>query len=189
MRKIALCLVFCVCNAFGPHAFAANKFYTVVGIGVADAQIEDVSSTDFSYRLNFGYEFHEQWQTELGYQRFVDDNNEEDSGLAVQALSLSALGKARNRNGELFYRLGIAYVDIEGTIDSVDTDRCNGSGQIQISNASRCTVDEGGVGAIVGMGYDLYVGLHSEVRVEAEYMLGNNNLTAAAMYIGYKLKF
>jgi hypothetical protein len=187
MKETAALIIFCIFSAVSNHAGASKQFYAVAGAGVAEAQIDDVSSTDFSYRLNIGYEFHRQWQAELGYQRLVDDSDGNEAGLSVQALSLSALGKAKNRNGELFYRIGLAYVDVEGAVDTINQNSCDAT--IQTSSATLCSVDEGGIGGVVGLGYDLYLGLHSEIRFEAEYLYGDNNVTAAAIYVGYKFKF
>lgn len=192
MKKKAGLIVFCVFSATSNHAGASNQFYAVASTGVAEAQIDDASSTDFSYRLNIGYEFHRQWQAELGYQRLIDDNlvndnNENKAGLSVQALSLSVLGKARNRNGELFYRLGLAFVDVEGVFYTTSQNSCHIT--IETNRATLCSANESGIGGIVGLGYDLYVGLRSEVRFEAEYLFGENNVTAAAVYVGYKFKF
>lgn len=179
------------CSFFvNSSVFALDGVYSVVGLGYGDTTLDDSSASGLAYRIAIGYEFQHQWQAEFGLQRLHDEELVgSELGFSSQALTLSALGKARNRNGELFYRIGIAYLDVDGQTETNTQNTCNLGTLTNIDDSSLCSVDEGFVGGILGLGYDLYVGLNNQVRFEAEYILGDNQFSSGAIYVGYKYKF
>lgn len=165
-----------------------TQFYGVVGVGFSDGEIDDTSSSGLAYRLALGYELTSQWQAELGYQSIVDDEgNEFEEGYSAHALSVSLLGKARGRSGELFYRIGLAYVDLSGDINTSSSGSCSVGVLSSVSNL--CVVDESGVGAVLGLGFDYYLGLKNELRFEIEHILADNQFSSTALFANYKYNF
>ncbi len=171
-----------------PFDVKLEQFYGVVGIGFSDGEVDDTSSSGLAYRLALGYELTPQWQAEFGYQSIVDDEgNESEDGYSAQALSVSLLGRAVSRKGELFYRVGLAYVDFSGQTNVSSSGACDIGSLSSVSNL--CSVDEGGVGAVLGLGYDYYLDLRNELRFEIEYILADNQYSSTALFVNYKYNF
>ncbi|MBO1254188.1 outer membrane beta-barrel protein [Alteromonas sp. 5E99-2] len=178
------------------HAFALDKpfdvksdrFYSVIGVGFSDGEVDNTSSSGVAYRFAIGYELTPQWLVELGYQSIVDDEgSESEEGYSAQALSVSLLGRAVSRKGELFYRVGLAYVDFSGQTNISTSGSCDVGSLSTVS--SLCSVDEGSVGAVLGLGYDYYLDLRNELRFEIEYILADNQYSSTALFVNYKYNF
>jgi len=173
-------------------ASATERMYGVVGLGYADTEIANSSAKELSYRLALGHQFDRQWYVELGYQKLVDDDGDgPGTGLTADALSISALGKAANRSGELFYRLGLANVDLKGQALANDDGQCEvGSVVAQTAQmADICGFDEGVLGGVVGLGFDFNLGLNTMLRLEGEYMVGEDDFSSGAVYLGIRYNF
>lgn len=188
MKFIKGGLVWALCLLSG-SVFATDKMYGVVDFGYTDADFSEIVVEDFSYKLALGHEISRQWYVEAGYQSIFDDL-EEVEGAKADALFISVLGKAGNRSGELFYRLGVLNVDVQGREFAVEGVCALGevSGTDPSGN-TLCTYDEGGVAGVLGVGFDFFVGLNSMVRLEAEHIRGQNGLSVNAVYLGLRYNF
>lgn len=193
MKKVTV-LALLVLGCFCTKLHATERMYGLVGLGYADAEIgaNGIAAKEMSYRLALGHQFHRQWYVELGYQRLVDDEGDGfASGLTAHALSISALGKAANRSGELFYRLGIANVDLKGQSLADEQGVCEFGLVIATVEevGSACGFDEGVLAGVVGLGFDMHLGLNTMLRFEGEYMLGEDEYSNSALYIGFRYNF
>ncbi|MFC3093017.1 hypothetical protein DRW07_02210 [Alteromonas sediminis] len=171
---------------------ATERMYGVVGLGYADSEIANSSTSDLSYRLALGHQFDRQWYVELGYQKLVDDSGDgPGTGLTADALSISALGKAANRSGELFYRMGLANVDLKGQALVNNDDQCEVGGVIgqTADMVDVCGFDEGVFAGVVGLGFDYHLGLNTMLRLEGEYMFGEDDFSTGAVYVGIRYNF
>lgn len=184
----------CFCLLASCNAFGEKRFYGVAGIGIAETEVEQTSEQGASYRVGLGYELNKQWQFELGFQQLVDKYDDTlTEGLTSEAVTLSVLGKAANREGELFYRVGIAQIQLEGNVAGNSQGTCE-VGSILTSTANTesgtlCYADEQVLGGVIGLGFDRYIGLHNMVRVEVEYLVGESSYSTASLYVGYRHNF
>jgi hypothetical protein len=192
MNKYVPAIVLAVFALTSVSAQAIDRLYGVVGMGFADGDLDGATANGLSYRFAIGHEYHRQWNFELGYQNIVDEEASGfGEGLAATAITLSALGKASNREGELFYRIGLANIDVTGqTLADNDGVCANGSviGTV-VDVGTFCGVDENVIGGVVGLGFDVYTGLNSMVRIEGEYLYGESEFSAGAVYIGFRYNF
>lgn len=159
------------------NAAATERMYAVVSAGYADNEFAQYSDGSVAYKLAVGHQFHPQWYVEGGYQRIADDaasDGNPANGLEGDALFVSVLGKAASREGELFYRVGVMRADLQGSVvfdDIVEP------------------YDDGVMAGIVGIGFDYYVGLNTMVRLEAEYIGGEDDFQSSAVYLGFRFNF
>jgi hypothetical protein len=162
--------------------------YGVVSLGYANNDIDTFETEGLSYKLGVGYELTEQWYVEGTFQGLGN----EDSGTFPEfgsstsdfyALSVSALGKARNQYGELFYRVGVAHVNAQ--VESVGQLVC----EPNIVTPGLCEIDEGIIAGVIGLGFDFHVFRSAMVRFEVEYINGEQGYNANAAHIGVRLNF
>ncbi|MBT0585647.1 outer membrane beta-barrel protein [Alteromonas oceanisediminis] len=185
MQNKSIAVALMVSGLFATHqAAATERLYGVIGAGYSQSEFRQGEQDGLSYKAAIGYQLDAQWYLEAGYQRIADgsvdvppQSNESDA-LAGDALSLSVLGKAGSREGELFYRLGILRGDLEGyqtvTQDGVD-------GLVYYNDSV--------VAGTVGLGFDWYVGLNSMIRFEFEHIFGEDDLKVNAATIGFRYNF
>lgn len=170
-------------------SYATEKMYGVVTAGYADADYSEIGVENVSYKFALGHELSRQWYIEAGYQQLFDDLDDVEGGKA-DALFLSVLGKAGNKTGELFYRLGVLNVDVQGSEFAIDGQCALGEiGGADANGNAICRYDEGGVAGVVGFGFDFFVGLNSMVRLEAEHIRGQDGLSINAAYLGFRYNF
>ena len=94
------------------------------------------------------------------------------------ALYLAMLGKASGGTGELFYKLGIARVDLDVSTQCVSEDA-----------TTQCSQADSIAAGIIGLGYDYYVGLKSMVRIEYVHMAGEDSFSTNMVNIGFRYNF
>lgn len=183
-----LAAVFCL-SAASIGVQATEKMYGAITGGYTDADYSEVSVDGLSYKLTFGHEISRQWYVEAGYQQLFDDLDDVE-GAKGDALFLAVLGKAGNQTGELFYRLGVLNVDVQGSEFAIDGQCAVGdiSGTDASGNAI-CSFDDGGIAGVVGFGFDFFVGLNSMIRIEAEHIRGQDGLSVNAAYLGFRYNF
>lgn len=167
-------------------AVATEKMYGTVGVGYADAEFSQQAQDGMTYNLAIGHQFMSQWYVELGYQQLVDEQSA-SAGMKADALYLAILGKAGSYNGELFYKLGIMNVDVAGFESLNESGRC-GVGEA-VSDVGICQYDEGSLAGVIGLGYDYHLGLRSMLRLEYNYIGGENDLKAHVVNIGFRYNF
>jgi hypothetical protein len=192
MKKQLPIVLLVACALTSISAQAVDRLYGVAGVGYGDGDLDGATASGVSYRFAIGHRYHRQWNLELGYQNIVDDEaNGLGEGLSAKAITLSALGKAANRDGELFYRIGLAHIDISGQALADNDGVCAAGSAIgTVADVGTfCGIDENVFGGVVGLGYDAYVGLNSMVRIEGEYIYGESEFSAGAMYIAFRYNF
>jgi OmpA-like transmembrane domain. len=109
----------------------------------------------------------------------IDAETDEQS-LSSKGPYLALLGKASSPKGELYYKLGVASVDIEqGSINS------SAGGAEALAGGYEDTI----VAGLAGLGFDYYVGMKSKVRVEYTYFGGKDDFSAHIVNLGFRNNF
>jgi len=159
------------------QANAAPKNYGVVTAGYNDFDFAQASDSELAFGAAFGKQVHQQWYAELGYLNLFD-YSDDTVNAEGEALYLAMLGKASGGTGELFYKVGVARVDIATDF------ACDDSGVAQ-----RCASDNGIAAGLVGLGFDYYVSLKSMVRVEYVHLSGEDSFSTHMVNIGFRYNF
>lgn len=160
------------------NAHSASTNYGIASVGYSDFEFTNVENSGLTYSVAFGRQIHRQWYAEVGYLNLTNDSDN-DTKLSGDALYLAVLGKANSQYGELYYKLGVASVDIAST-------RYCGNSEF---SGDACSFDEGVVAGIAGLGFDYYVGLKSMVRLEYIYLGGEDNLSTHLVSLGFRYNF
>jgi hypothetical protein len=158
---------------------AVANGYAVANIGYGNVDTEVDSEADVSYSAALGYQFHRQWYVEGGYISLIDTDNDEQS-ISSKGPYLALLGKASSQKGELYYKVGVASVDIEHA--SIESSACG-------SDAVICGYDDTIIAGLAGLGFDYYLGLQSMVRVEYTYFGGKDDFSAHIVNLGFRYNF
>lgn len=203
--RIGAALLFSLAGIFSQQAYATGELYGVVsgGYGKTDFETNDVDHG--AYKFAVGYQFDRQWYAEFGYQQLANQDsidtlpstqaalNETDFGMKANAIYAALLGKAGSQTGELFYRVGIMNIDVDGQhlsetgqCDFGDTRMFSVDGGTQMS---LCEYDEGVIGGVIGVGFDFYLGVNMMLRTEVEHISGEHGLKHNAGYIGLRYNF
>ena len=148
-----------------PAAVAKDDtFYGILAAGYASNDMDEASLDAFSYKVGVGYELGAQWNVEVGFQMLGEKRLEmneltlDNGSQEISAVTLSALGKARNRHGELFYRIGIMRADVSK--DYLDMgDNCADTSNMlgQNNNLVLCQNSDSKIAGILGLGFDFYI--------------------------------
>lgn len=160
-----------------PQAYAAPKTYGLGTLGYNNFDVSSASDKKVTYSLAFGKQVHRQWNVELGYLSLFDYSSNEIEAKG-DALYLAMLGKASGGTGELFYKLGIARVDLDVLTQCVSEDA-----------TTQCSQADSIAAGIIGLGYDYYVGLKSMVRIEYVHMAGEDSFSTNMVNIGFRYNF
>lgn len=166
--------------------YATEKMYGVVGVGYSSLTFNQQDISGINYKLALGHEISRHWYVEAGMYQLVDDVNDASGGKA-DSLYLAVLGKAGNRTGELFYKLGVMNVDVQG-IDAAASDGSCTLGD-PLGESGLCAFDEGVLAGLAGIGFDYHLGLSSMLRIEVEYMKGKHDFSDAAVNVGFRYNF
>ena len=153
--------------------------YAVANMGYGNVDTEIDNEADISYSAALGYRFHRQWYIEGGYISLIDADND-DQSLSSKGPYVALLGKASSQKGELYYKLGVANIDIEHV--SINGSACGADDVI-------CGYDDSIVAGLAGLGFDYYVGLQSMVRVEYTYFGGKDDFSAHIVNLGFRYNF
>jgi hypothetical protein len=191
---------------FSLQTFAADFLYTVFSVGYSDVEFTQDSNKGLGYKMALGYQIDPQWYVEAGYQQLIHDGlystnlptaSEVTNAVHAQqgdALFVSFLGKASDPMGELFYRLGVLKTDIRGQQLLAGDSECK-LGKANVFNidnygaATMCDYNESGVAAVIGLGFDYFVGARTMIRAEIEYIKGQDNLSVATAAVGLRYNF
>jgi outer membrane autotransporter protein len=188
------------------QTLAADNLYTVFSVAYSDLEFWEKSNEDFGYKMAIGYQFDPQWYVEAGYQQLVHDKlytselptaadvNNGENLQQGDALFLAFLGKASGPMGELFYRLGVLKTDIRGQqliagVRECEFGQANVLAIADFGAATMCDYDVSGVAAVIGFGFDYFVGARSMVRTEIEYIEGQDDLTVTTFNVGFRYNF
>ena len=202
MKLIIVSLIFALLAAFTPFSQAKqNTFYVVAGGGYASNDINNYEHDEVTFKLNLGYVLSDQWSVELGYnglgdsglnnsQLAVDNANFETNDYSITAFRLSALGRARNQHGELFYRVGVMQVNAQRTY-ALDGAVCEGSDSLigTFSTTSVCQSDNDQIAGVIGLGFDFNLTNFTQLRVEVEHLQGQDDYSAQAILLGLRVNF
>lgn len=191
---------------FSANLLAAEDLYGVVSLGYSDSDFAVEHPQNAGYKLTLGYQVDRQWYAEFGFQQLADqslqlslpttlndaENFEEE--VQINAIYAALLGKARGRLGELFYRLGVLKTDVRGQSLSAGALLCNqGTATVFSVDSGEeytlCDYDEGGIAGVVGLGFDFFLTARAMIRVEVEHIKGQNDLTINAAYVGLRYNF
>lgn len=174
-----------------------RNFYVVASAGYATNEIGDDTHDELSYKLNLGYVLGEQWAVEFGFQGLGDSalSNSEilaDSATdySVSGFKLSALGKAGNQHGELFYRLGVAQIETD-TSFALAGSACNTGSMLVTAQADSviCSANESVTAGVIGLGFDFYVTRSLLLRAEIEHIQGSRDYAAQSFLLGLRYNF
>ncbi len=190
----------------------AGEYYALAAIGYAlnevetkvDSNASKYEVEELSYKVSVGYELSKHWAIEAGVHILGDtdiDNSElvfdnpdfKQRDYSLQAIQVSALGKAGNQHGELFYRIGVLQIKPEATYVTQEA-QCMGSDRVVTSpNAtslvSVCQNDDSFLAGVVGLGFDFYVNESLLLRTEVEYIQGEQGYSSKGIYLGFKYNF
>lgn len=180
--KIIAALALTACGVAGA-AHATDRMYGIVTAGYSDMEFSQLERDNYNYSLAIGHQFSNQWYVEGGYLALIDDMND-DEGAKADALYLAVLGKAASREGELYYKLGVANVAVDGLEQPLD-----GACELGELSVGRCAYDESVAAGLVGIGFDYNIGLNAMVRMEAMYMIGEHDFTANVFSLGFRYNF
>lgn len=175
MKQLLWIAVIWVMGVSGSCAAQAN--YGLATIGYSDADFANDSEGEISFSLAYGRQIHEQWYAEGGYYRLFDYSNDV-ADASGDALYAALLGKASNASGELFYKLGVAKVDISSDV------QC-GSAETPLT----CAYDDSIAAGLAGLGFDYYLTHSSMVRMEYVFFGGEDNFSAHTFSIGFRYNF
>lgn len=178
----------------GHIAAKDGTFYAVSALGYADNEYVQENFDGFSYKLNIGYELNAQWAFEAGFQLLVDNTGNFNVAEALEgseeinSLSISALGRAASRHGELFYRIGLLRLD-STFVDIRNDNECFGT-LLAFQGANFiCQQRDSSLAGVIGLGFDFYIHHSTLLRLEIEHIQGENDYSAQALYVGFRLNF
>jgi len=158
---------------------ASANGYVVANIGYGNVDTEIDNEADVSYSAALAYQFHRQWYVEGGYISLIDADSDEQS-VEANGPYLALLGKASSQKGELYYKLGVANIDIE---------HVTSNSAVCGDNVLACGYDDAVVAGLAGLGFDYYLGLKSMVRVEYTYFGGKDDFSAHIVNLGFRYNF
>lgn len=185
MKKAVVAIGLCL-GALSLPTAATERMYGTIGVGYADTEFSQQTKDGMTYNLAIGHQFMSQWYVELGYQQIVDEQENAES-MKADALYLAVLGKAGSYNGELFYKLGVMNADVAGVELMGESGGCD-VGE-SVADLGQCRYDEGSLAGLIGLGYDYHLGLRSMLRLEYNYIAGENDLKAHIVNIGFRYNF
>lgn len=194
-----------ILSMFCYSASATDKMYGIISGGFTDVEFDSTKVDGGSYKFGVGYQFSRQWYLELGYQQLANENLNSvvpttlaqvetfEPGLQGDALFAAFLGKAAGRLGELYYRVGVLRADMKGqsltTESSCELGDASGFTLSTGESYNLCQYDDSNIAAVLGIGFDFWVGINTMVRAEVEHIRGENDLAINAAYLGVRYNF
>ena len=184
---------FLVCVIFSSGSLAIEIMYGVVSTGYSDVEFNQRAEESFGYKILLGHQFHRQWYVETGYLKIADVGNEqttENDFLKADGLYLGALGKASSPVGELFYRIGVARIDVVALEATDAQGDCSLGGLVPVPDGSRyCRYDKGVFAGVLGLGFDLAVAEKLFIRIDGDYIRGRHGLDMSMVSLGLRYNF
>lgn len=203
IKRISLLVIGIV---FSAQVISAERNYAIFSLGFSDLEYSSQETDGMAYKLGIGHQFHPQWYVEAGYQQLINESffvsdipnasqfESGDGKLQADALFVALLGKASGKIGELFYRLGLLKTDIRGQQLFTGEHTCDvGQASLVLMDTNAvntiCDYDNSGVAAVMGLGFDYFIGARTMLRSEVEYIKGSDNLTVTSLTVGIRYNF
>lgn len=180
MRLLFTCLTLLLSLS----AAATDRMYAVGGITYSDSEFSDSDDKGVGYTLAIGHQFAPKWYVEAGYLSLLDELDG-TQGMDADAIYLALLGKAGSREGELFYKVGVARADIAGFEPALAGGNCR-LGELSGSN---CRFDEGILAGMIGLGFDYHIGMKSMIRLEYTYLGGEDSFSTHWVNLAFRYNF
>ncbi len=158
-----------------------SNLYGVVNVGYGKVDTAYEGQSDVSFSAALAYQFHRQWYAEGGYVVQMDKHTETDS-LSSKGPYFALLGKAGNEQGELYYKVGIAYLDVQQSFFEGEQPSCEGDG-------TNCEYQEQLFAGLVGLGFDYYLSKRVQLRMEYTYFAAKNDFSAHLTNVGVRYNF
>jgi hypothetical protein len=178
--------VICACwIALTSYAHATEKMYGLITSGYTNLDFNHQENDGINYSLALGHQFQRQWYAEAGFRQLIDEQSEQNANKA-SALYLAVLGKAGHQVGELFYKLGVLNIDVDGYGNVDENGGCNFG---ELSSANRCEYDEGMIGGMVAIGFDYHLSMKTMMRLEIEHIRAENDFKANMINLGIRYNF
>ena len=190
---ISLLLILCCAN----KVFAKDKhFYSVISGGYAINDLDGESLEEPSYKIGIGYVLSKQWSIEAGFQDLgenrmsIDALTLNNANQHANATYISALGRAGNRQGELFYRVGLLRTNISKDYLHAGSECDEGGNRLgQKDSLLVCQLSDSKIAGVIGIGFDFYIHHSTLLRIEIEHIQGQDGFSSQAAYIGFRLNF
>ncbi|MCW8107233.1 porin family protein [Alteromonas ponticola] len=183
MKKILAMGAFCVSVSF--NAFATEKMYGVVTSGYTDLKFNELETDSVNYSLGLGHQFKRQWYAEVGLRQLLDEKAAM-TAMKASSMYLAVLGKAGHQVGELFYKLGVMNIDVQG-YQPADAQSCTLGSVSAMSGL--CDYDEGLLGGMIALGFDYHLTLRTMIRLEIEHIRGEKDFKANVVNLGIRYNF
>ncbi|MEM0911891.1 MAG: outer membrane beta-barrel protein [Pseudomonadota bacterium] len=189
MRAIFVFLMlFIACS----DVFAEQAYYGFASAGYAKTELEDIERDRPTFKIGIGYELNREWSFEAGIQSFGNDDGgdfpTDDATAQYYGVFVSALGRAGNASGELFYRLGLSYVDAE-VLDLPTGNVCASGLELVTGGTPVCEFDEGVIAGHLGLGFDYFFTPKFTFRTEVEWTRGQDGFDSTGIYLGILYNF
>lgn len=199
--RIALTLLFLLSGQS-----QAKDTYLLVAGSYSEARVNQDDNDENGFKLGVGYQIHPKWYLEAGLLSLASSFQPQavpntllgadnfNAGLDVNGFYVAALGKARGSTGELFYRLGLASIAVEGETVHTNADECRlgSSGAFTVATGEgfvRCPFDESVAAGMVGLGYDFFLAQKWLLRTEIEHYRGGDDVQFNVVTLGLRYQF
>lgn len=172
------------------QSLAIEKMYGVAAASYSDLEYGTTADEGAGYKLALGHQFHRQWYVEAGYYQLADISAKGNSpSIKADTLYLGVLGKASHPVGELYYRVGAATINLqEGLLTDAET--CSSGTQIDVQDGMLlCGTDDTIAAGILGLGFDYYIATKTFLRLEAEYIVGQDSFETTVLSLGIRYNF
>lgn len=203
LKSIGYAMLLSSLLGFSSIAHSKTKMYAAVAGGYLQGENDVSSAEGGSYKLSIGYELHPQWYLEASYQSLPeqdhlvaatvtgDTQSDIEPAFKGNIWGLSMLGKAGNRSGELFYRVGILAFNTDYQSLGSGADLCGSANNLSVSGTaySLCENSASGMAGVIGLGFDYFIGRNMLIRIEAEHIEGEGGFNSDGGYVGIRYNF
>lgn len=182
-----------------------DKNYIALSPMYSDVQATH-SKKEVGFNLSFGTEIHKQWYAELGVNYFssgfdnltqptdLDTAFAADSGIDASGVHLAFLGKAKNQRGELYYRIGIAALNVTSEKYVTPESSCGSASRIETmaldgAAVSLCSMDDTKLAGMIGIGFDTYLGYETQLRFAIDHYRGQDDIQINTIQLGLRYNF
>lgn len=180
------------------------NMYLAVGANYSKVEQNQLSEEAPGYSLALGYQFHRQWYLEAGFAQWLSRSADEDLPNTLAGVAdyqseqqwagpyVALLGKATGQQGELFYRVGVTQVDSKAE-QLVAGNTCElGESRlftVEQQPYSRCMWKESLFAGIIGLGFDFFLSKRTQLRLEADYLKGQDDFSLGVVSLALRYNF
>lgn len=192
-------------GSYNTYANVFDKSYVSLAPMYSDVSVAK-GGKEAGFNISFGTEIDRQWYAEIGlnyfasgYTALAQPNDaasaaSADSGIDASGIHLAFLGKARGQQGELYYRIGVAALDVtsEHFVDA--TNSCSGGTLTDVaavdgSTQSLCAVNDTVLAGMIGIGFDTFLGYETQLRFAVDHYRGENDVQINTIQLGLRYNF